>query len=147
FSVVTSAGGGNFAPATTYAVDANSGTIVLGDFNNDGSLDFATPLALENTVALRLHNAGRGRGGTTFTYDPKFNQVTSTTDEIGRETKSVIDPANGNVLSVARVAGAGGSDETTHNTYTAQGLVATTIDPLGNETDNTYDAQGRLITV
>lgn len=87
--------------------------------------------------------------GRAWTYEPTFNQLTSMTDEIGRQTLYEIDPANGNVLSMTRVVGAlGGADDVvTQMTYTPQGLLATVTDPNGHVTRYDYNALGRLITV
>lgn len=83
------------------------------------------------------------------TYDPKFNKLTSDTDEFGRTTLHEIDPNTGNILSMIRVVGAVGGDDdlVTRYTYTAQGQTDLEIDPLGHITDNDYDTQGRLIKV
>ncbi len=82
-----------------------------------------------------------------FTYEPVFNQLTSETDELGRQTLYEIDPTNGNVLSITRVVGTveGGDDMISRFTYTVHGLLDTTTDPLGRIIDNDYDAFGRLI--
>ena len=86
-----------------------------------------------------------------FEYDPVFNQLTRSTDELGRETLYEIDPNNGNTLSVTQVVGLrdSASDETndvvTSFTYTARGLVDTVTDALGRITDFDYDEFGRTI--
>jgi RHS repeat-associated protein len=85
---------------------------------------------------------------TTYTYDPKFNVVTSETDPLGHQTLYSIDTTNGNVLSTTQVAGTGGaSNVVTTYTYTPQGQLKSETDPLGNVTNNTYDQYGRLISV
>lgn len=83
----------------------------------------------------------------TFTYDARFNQLTSITDELGRQTLFQLDE-RGNVITRQDVIGAvgGGDDRITRFTYLANGLVDTITDPLGRITDFDYDARGRLIT-
>jgi YD repeat-containing protein len=83
-----------------------------------------------------------------YTYDSTFNQISSYTDELGRQTLYEIDPNNGNVLSTTQVVGeVGGNDDlVTQFTYTDNGLIDTITDPLGRVTDNDYDAFGRLIS-
>lgn len=82
-----------------------------------------------------------------YTYDPVFNQVSSETDELGRQTLYDIDPDNGNLLSTTEVVGeVGGDDDLVSSyTYTDTGLVDTMTDPLGRMTDYDYDEFGRLI--
>ncbi|MDB9489241.1 phosphatase PAP2 family protein [Dolichospermum circinale CS-534/05] len=84
-----------------------------------------------------------------FTYDPKFNKLTSMTDELGHQTLYQIDPNNGNLLSLTQVVGeVGGNDDIiTQFTYTNNGLVDLITDPLGRITDSDYDANGRLISI
>jgi RHS repeat-associated protein len=99
--------------------------------------------------ALPIQVPGGPVGRTRYTYDSKFNRVTSAIDELGRTTLFDIDPANGNVRSVTRVVGAvGGADDvTTHYTYNARGQTATITDPLGRTTHYEYNAAGRLTKV
>ena len=84
-----------------------------------------------------------------FTYDPIFNQVTSITDELGRQTLFKIDDSNGNLLSSTQVIGdVGGTDDlVTQYTYTSQGLVDLVTDPLGRVTDYDYDGVGLLESI
>ncbi|MCA9124295.1 MAG: hypothetical protein KDB11_29165, partial [Planctomycetales bacterium] len=86
---------------------------------------------------------------TGFTYEPVFNQVTSKTDEQGRQTLFDIDPANGNVRSAIQVIGTvgEGDDLLTTFTYTVSGQIDTITNPLGYVTDYDYDQYGRLITI
>ncbi|MCA9262200.1 MAG: hypothetical protein KDA60_00065, partial [Planctomycetales bacterium] len=97
-----------------------------------------------------LARASSGTTRRTFTYDPTFSQLTSITDELGRQTLLDIDPANGNTLAITEVVGqldstSGETDDiVTRFTYTTEGLVDTTIDPLGRVTDYDYDLFGRL---
>ena len=88
-----------------------------------------------------------GTRSTTFTYDPTFNQLTSMSDELGRQTLYQLDP-RGNVLSMQQVVGAvGGTDDRISTfTYLSNGLIDTSRDALGRITDFDYDARGRLIT-
>jgi RHS repeat-associated protein len=86
-------------------------------------------------------------GSQRFTYDPKFNQLTSSIDELGHQIFNEIDPNNGNILSTTQVVGIrGGSDDlVTRYTYTPRGLVDLMTDPEGRITDYDYDALGRLV--
>ncbi|BAZ82652.1 hypothetical protein NIES73_39350 [Sphaerospermopsis kisseleviana NIES-73] len=44
--------------------------------------------------------------------NPKFNKLTSMTDELGHQTLYQIDPNNGNLLSLTQVVGeVGGNDD------------------------------------
>ena len=84
-----------------------------------------------------------------FSYDPLFNQLTSYTDELGRQTLYEVDPNNGNILSTTQVVGEVGGDDDllTLYTYTEQGLLDLLTDPLGRTTDYDYDAFGNLIQI
>jgi RHS repeat-associated protein len=82
----------------------------------------------------------------TYTYDPTFSQVTSYTDEIGRQTLYSIDPNNGNVLSMTQVV-TGGPNVVTQYSYTPQGQLETETDPNGHVTQYQYDSVGRLMTL
>ncbi|WP_353928958.1 Ig-like domain-containing protein [Okeanomitos corallinicola TIOX110] len=92
---------------------------------------------------------GFERIDTRFTYDPTFNQLTSMTDELGRQTLYQIDPNNGNLLSINQVVGEVGGDDDiiTQFTYTNNGLLDLITDPLGRITDSDYDANGRLVSI
>jgi RHS repeat-associated protein len=163
-------------PIATY-VDANGRRItnvldqmgqVVASFDEEGALPTVTRNA-ENLVAAQTDTRGNptsftydafgnvtsiqdvisGNATRTFTYDPTFNQLTSVTDELGRQTLHEIDPNNGNVLSVTEVVGAVGGDDdlVTRFTYTPQGLVDLVIDPLGRVTDNDYNPFGLLTAI
>ena len=86
-----------------------------------------------------------------WVYDPNFNQLTSYTDPLDRQTLYTIDPANGNVLAVTRVVGEGLDSDTGETddvsqyfTYTdisnalLAGLLLTETDPLGTVTEYEY---------
>ena len=87
--------------------------------------------------------------GLSYTYDPIFNQLTSRTDELGRQILYDIDPLNGNVLSETKVVGEiGGDDDViTSYTYTDLGLIDLKTDPNGRITDYDYDSYGRLTRI
>ena len=80
-----------------------------------------------------------------FTYDSKFNQLTSKTDELGHQTLYQIDPNNGNLLSLTQVVGAVGGDDdlVTKFTYTDKGLV----DLITKNTEAIAFGCGRAITL
>ena len=84
-----------------------------------------------------------------FTYDDTFSQLTSVTDELGRQTLFDIDATNGNIREMRRVIGSvGGEDDVvTTYTYTDRGLIDTETDDLGRVTNYDYDEYGRLIQV
>ncbi|HBE68654.1 MAG TPA: hypothetical protein DDW52_10955 [Planctomycetaceae bacterium] len=92
-------------------------------------------------------------GSVAMSYDPVFNQLTSLTDEVGRRTLFEIDAANGNTTEVRQIVGtddrsSGETDDVVAMmSYTAQGQIASIVDPLGRQTNFTYDALGRLASV
>ncbi len=90
----------------------------------------------------------------TFTYDPTFNQLTSSVDELGHATLYEVDPVNGNRLAMREVIGQvddasnGETDDLlTTFTYTPQGLVDTITDPQGRLTDFDYTLEGLVSSV
>jgi YD repeat-containing protein len=84
-----------------------------------------------------------------FTYDSRFNKLTSSTDELGRKTLFDIDSLNGNIVSNTQVVGAiGGNDDLiTRYTYTSNGLVDLLTDPLGRVTDYDYTPEGHIARI
>jgi len=88
-----------------------------------------------------------------WTYDPTWNEPVKYIDQQGLETDYALDPANGNILSVTHVSAADGNRTTSYQFTPAPvgqndppaGLVAKEFDPLGHETDFSYDKQG-LVT-
>ena len=111
-------------------------------FLADASSDVNLQKLLNNLAQLETQSALQA-----YSYDPRFNQVTSYTDELGRLTLNDIDPNNGNLLATTRVVGQVGGDDdlTTSYTYTDAGLVDIMTDPLGRVTDYQYDHRGRLV--
>jgi RHS repeat-associated protein len=81
-----------------------------------------------------------------YTYDSRFNQLTSFTDELGHKTLYDLDPRNGKVIKSTRIVGQldTASSETddiiTSYTYDFSGQLDTLIDALGHVTD--YDRTG-----
>ena len=115
----------------------NRDGIIQGDVQRTGN---AAPV-IDRTAGAQL-----------FEYDSTFSQLTSFTDELGRQTFYEIDPTNGNTTEIRQVVGqddrtSGETDDiVTQFTYTAQGLLDTVTDALGRITDNDYDNFGRLIS-
>ncbi|RPI08192.1 MAG: RHS repeat protein [Zetaproteobacteria bacterium] len=105
----------------------------------------------------------------TFTYDPTFNMVTSSTDPLGNLTTYEYD-AQGNLTAITEpeqnlqppaerlktrmTYDAYGQvltvtdplEHTTTFTYTGQGDLHTLTDPIGHTTTRTYEAVTRLVT-
>ena len=127
-----------------------TGTYVLAIYggNTSGPISYQFTADIANIVTVPIPSSTEPTGATTYTYDPKFNVVTKETDPLGHQTLYQIDPANGNVLTMTRVVGSGGSNNVvTQYTYDSHGLVTKMIDPNGVETDYTYDQYERLIKV
>jgi RHS repeat-associated protein len=126
---------------------AHDGTYYLV---NDSDVVRTGPFALrvlEPPVSTRAIDLGPPAAR--YTYDATFNELTSRTDELGRQVRYEVDPANGSRLSLTQVVGAvGGLDDlVTRYTYTPQGLLKTVTDPLGHVIEYDYDARGRLIGI
>jgi RHS repeat-associated protein len=142
-------GDGTFAAPVLVPFSGTALEVAAADLNGDGRRDLVTGI---NTlpqefgvIGVRLNTGGSlldaGQSGPrTFTWDTKFNLLTSWTDELGRVTTHQLD-AHGNMLSTTM------GDMTTQYTYTSQGQIATTTDPVNNVTTNTYDQFGRLTMV
>jgi RHS repeat-associated protein len=86
-----------------------------------------------------------------YTYDAKFNQLTSATDELGHKTLYNLDSNTGNIRTTTRVVGQldsainGETDDIiTSYTYTTSGQVDTVTDALLHITDYDYDPIGNL---
>lgn len=155
-SVLAGDGRGGFAESVSFATPHFLRGLAIADLDQDGDLDFATGThQIPGLVSVQLNTTRQSTGGggqefgRFFEYDPVFNQLTRSVDELGRQTLYEIDPANGNRLSITQVVGAvGGADDVvTRFTYTAQGLLDTETDPLGRVTDHDYDAFGREIRI
>jgi YD repeat-containing protein len=122
----------------------------IGDFNGDGYDDFLVATANNNYLTLLV---GDGKGGVVgnkyFNYEPVFNRLVATVDELGRKTFSTYDPITGKVISRRQVVGEIGGDDdvVTNYSYTALGLLDKEIDALGRVTDYDYDERGNLIRV
>ena len=144
-------GDGTFGAKLLFAVPTK-GDLAVGDVNLDEQPDFVVSDPFQG-ISIHINSprlgGGTGPGERQFTYDPVFNMVTSTTDELGRRTLYGIDTGDGNTLSETRVVGAegGGDDVTTLFTYTDKGLTETITDARGIVTDNNYDGLGRLVAV
>ena len=120
--------------------------LVLDGEITDGTIDYSFQVVTPQRTTTALNLAAVGIGERQFTYDPIFNQLTSTTDELGRQTLFEIDSNNGNLLSTTQVIGEVGDDDdiVTQFTYTDQGLLDIITDPLGRITDFDYNDLGLL---
>ncbi|NEQ48277.1 MAG: hypothetical protein F6K00_33980 [Leptolyngbya sp. SIOISBB] len=137
-----------------------SGEFLLSDLDADGDPDLLGIssselfVSLNNAIEDGIDPNARPAGARSYTYDPIFNQMTSMTDEIGRQTLYEIDPTNGNRLAMTQVVGEIDSvengetdDVTTTYTYTATGQLDIETDALGRQTDYDYDTVGYLTQV
>ena len=117
--------------------------LAVGDFDSDGFDDFAVTNRGTNSVTI----FSPSKAGKQFEYDPTFNQLQRTVDELGREVIYDIDPVNGNTLAITQVVGQRGGDDdvVTQFSYTPEGLVASITDPLGRVTENEYNPRGLLV--
>jgi RHS repeat-associated protein len=106
-------------------------------------------LSSEETALASTATEGPETFVTQYTYDPVFNQLTSITDELGRQTLFDLDPNTGNVVKSTRVVGELGGDDdlVTQFTYTDFGQVDTITDALGRVTDYDYDLFGNLAQI
>ncbi len=95
-----------------------------------------------NQLTRKEIRTDRGVGDTTsFTYEPAFNKVATTTDALGNVTQFNYD-VNGNLLNVTDPKG-----NVTTLTYNSFGQVSTITDALGQSTLLEYDAAGNLSKV
>ncbi|TWU48737.1 tRNA(Glu)-specific nuclease WapA precursor [Rubripirellula tenax] len=157
YHVAAGIAGGGFGSSTAYRGGGFDATVV--DLDNDGVNDILGARTQVRRInrddhyrnAITMHYGERAFGPTPrlYTYDPVFNQLTSITDELGRQTFFEIDPTNGNTLSITEVIGlpdatsSETNDLVTRYTYLGNGLVDTVTDPLDRVTDFDYDALGR----
>jgi RHS repeat-associated protein len=154
---VTSAGTGKFVSVDTNGA-GSAIKFAAGNLSNaaNGELtvifdsNFFTDAGDSNDNQNLVRNlVGFERTAKRFTYDAKFNQLTSLTDELGHQKLYQIDQNNGNLLSLTQVVGAVGGDDdlVSKFTYTDKGLVDLITDPLGRITDSDYDVRGRLTAI
>ena len=130
----------------------------LADINGDGTVELL--LLVQNPANYGydlgvIDNRSIVRETITLTksyaYDPKFNKLTSATDELGRKTLYDLDSNTGNVLKTTRVIGQLDStsgetnDVITSYTYTSSGQLDIITDALGRLTDYDYDVYGNLV--
>jgi RHS repeat-associated protein len=155
FSVLLGNGDGTFQSAQDFQNTSRLSDFVLADVDRDGDLDAIALSRTNGTFSIDLNRSADNAGGRQvvatkkYSYDSRFNRLTSETDELGHTTLYELDSANGNVLSTTRVVGAvGGSDDViTRYTYTTSGQVDLMTDALGHVTDYDYDAKGHLIEI
>jgi RHS repeat-associated protein len=143
-----------FSPLTSYYTRYQD----LVDVGN-GNLDFIMALTGANNsfiggIGVIKNQSAASQNITltkSYTYDSKFNQLTSVTDELGRKTLYDLDSNTGKVLKNTRVVGQldTTSNETddivTSYTYTNKGWLDTITDALAHVTDYDYDNYGRLV--
>jgi RHS repeat-associated protein len=124
-----------------------NGRLVNGTSWSDDAAPLVDLVLTSESIDSQDFESGIGFAERSYTYDPIFNQLTSETDELGRQTLYDIDPNNGNLLATTRVVGQVGGDDdlTTSYTYTDAGLVDTMTDPNSRVTDYQYDRFGHLI--
>jgi RHS repeat-associated protein len=181
FEIVVLRGNGDFTftEATALRVQGFFEPFQLADIDGDGDRDLLgrvvdTTTEQEYVTVFPNDGGAIGEAVTVMrrrnTYDPMFNQLTSVTDELGRQTLYGLDPANGNRLSMTRVVGKtdsffnGETDDVVWGyTYTPlretqsmppaesddppAGLLDTVTDPRGFITDYDYDGFGRLVKI
>ena len=129
---------------TTLNIDGEYILLLDGSSGTPINYNFQAYLPAITTQELNLTAAAGGQKS--FTYEATFNQLTSTTDELGHQTLYDIDSITGNVLSIVDVIGQIGGDDDiqTQFTYTNKGLVDLVIDSLGRTTDYDYNTLGQL---
>ena len=150
-SVLIGNGDGTFQERQRIDAGFSFGSTATSDLNGDGLADIIGGSFFSAEVAVFLGNGRSSSQPVEFTYDDTFNQLTSITDELGRQTLFEIDPVNGNTLSMTQIVGLPDSassendDIVTSFTYTTHGLLDTQTDALGRVTDFDYDLFGRLV--
>ena len=154
FSVFINNGDKTFEGARTSKTGRGPVFIESFDANGDDYPDLLTSNSASQDVSVLLNIVSPSLSEPrVFTYDTTFSQLTSVTDELGRETLFAIDPSNGNRLQSTRVVGQRDTisseidDIVESSTYTARGQIETATDPLNRVTRYEYDQFARLTTV
>ena len=150
-------GQGNFAETLEVLAPAelsglNSLSTATGDIDGDGDLDLLLGSGLGQFASLNklISQQLKDKRERRYTYDSVFSQLTSMTDELGRQTLYELNEF-GDRIKTTQVVGeldsmANGEtdDVVTRYTYTATGLVDQMTDALGRVTDYDYDKFGNL---
>ena len=161
FSVKFGDGQRGFGPARKFLTGSSSQEpsasskpkgIAVEDFNGDTIPDVVVTNQNNSSISVLLGTGILPSQPRRYTYDDKFNRVTSITDELGHQTLYEIDPNNGNTTKRTQVIGGldaetGENDDlVTQYIYTYDGLIETITDAEGRVTEYQYDPNSRLIS-
>jgi RHS repeat-associated protein len=146
----------NRDPAHSNLVSDYTGNGSCGICGNPASGDIHYTFDAVGNLLTRTDSLGNT---TKYTYDTRFNKVSSVTDPLGNTTSIVYD-ANGKIISVTdangnmtkyqydqfgeQIASTDPTGATTASTYDAFGNLSSITNALGNTTHLTYDGASRL---
>lgn len=154
--LLVNVGGKRFGLTRARDTGEESAALDAALLDDDNAADFVIANRGDGTVSVRrsgVQQSASARGERTFTYDFFTSQVTSITDELGRQTLFNLERNTGNVNTMTEVVGqldseSGETDDViTQFTYVRGGQFETITDPLGRVTAFEYDALGRLTTL